>query len=57
MSTVRRRIFDSRGRLFNDDMITVTGNAACAIAKRNAILSGVPKSAFGTSRRPRRQRA
>jgi len=41
---VRRRIVDSRGRLFNDDMIIVTGNAACSIAKRNAILAGVPKA-------------
>lgn len=42
-ATVRRRIVDSRGRLFSDDMIIVTGNAACSIAKRNAILGGVPK--------------
>jgi hypothetical protein len=42
-SRVRRRIFDKKGRLFSDDMIMVTGNAAGAIAKRNAILSGVPK--------------
>lgn len=40
---VRRRISDKRGKLFTDDMIIVTGNAACAIAKRNAILDGVPK--------------
>lgn len=40
---VRRRIVDSKGRLYNDDMIVVTGNAACAIAKRNAILAGVPR--------------
>ena len=42
-SRVRRRISDKRGRLFNDDMIIVTGNAACSIAQRNAILAGVPK--------------
>lgn len=41
---VRRRIADSRGRLFNDDMITITGNAACSIAKRNAILKAIPRS-------------
>ena len=41
---VRRRIVDSKGRLYNDDMILVTGNAACSIAKRNAILAGVPKA-------------
>lgn len=41
---VRRRISGSNGRLYNDDMIVVTGNAACSIAKRNAILAGVPKA-------------
>lgn len=40
---VRRRISDKNGRLFKDDMIIVTGNAACSIAMRNAILAGVPK--------------
>ncbi|WP_101690698.1 hypothetical protein [Dysgonomonas massiliensis] len=40
---VRRSIVGNRGR-FNDDMITVTGNAANAIAYRNAVLSVVPKS-------------
>lgn len=43
---VRRRISDSKGRLFNDDMIIVTGNAAASIAKRNAILAGVPKAVW-----------
>ncbi len=43
---VRRRISDKNGRLFSDDMIIVTGNAACAIAKRNAILGGVPKAVW-----------
>jgi ribosome modulation factor len=43
---VRRRIVDSKGRLFNDDMIVVTGNAACSIAKRNAILGGIPKAVW-----------
>jgi hypothetical protein len=41
---VRRRISDKYGRIFKDDMIVVTGNAACSIALRNAILSGVPKA-------------
>lgn len=41
---IRRRIVDSKGRLYNDDMITVTGNAACSIALREAILKGVPKA-------------
>lgn len=43
-SRVRRRIVDSKGRLYNDDMIIVTGNAAASIAKRNAILGGVPRA-------------
>lgn len=42
--TVQRRIVDKNGKLFNDDMIVVTGNAACSIALRNAILGAVPKS-------------
>ncbi len=41
---VRRRIADKHGRLLTDDMILVTGNAAASIAKRNAILGGVPKA-------------
>ena len=41
---VQRRITDSRGRRYNDDMIGVTGNAASSIALRNAILKGVPKA-------------
>lgn len=44
---VQRRIVDSKGRLYSDDMIIVTGNAACSIAKRNAILGGVPKGIWG----------
>jgi hypothetical protein len=39
---VRRRITDSKGNRFNDDMIQVTGNAACSIALRNAIFKVVP---------------
>lgn len=42
-ATVRRRISTKGGYLFSDDMIVVTGNAACAIAKRNAILAGIPR--------------
>lgn len=41
---VRRSIIDSKGRRFNDDMITVTGNAANAIAYRNAVFSVIPKA-------------
>ena len=39
---VRRSIVGSKGR-YNDDMITVTGNAANAIAYRNAVLAIIPK--------------
>ena len=40
---VRRRISDSHGRIYNADMITMTGNAAASIALRNAILRGIPR--------------
>lgn len=40
---VKRSIIGKTGR-FNDDMITVTGNAANSIALRNAVLSVVPRS-------------
>lgn len=43
---VRRKISDKNGRLFNDDMITMAGNAACSIAFRNAVLAGIPKAAW-----------
>jgi hypothetical protein len=40
---VKRKITDKNGNRFNDDMITMTGNAAAAIALRNAIYAVVPK--------------
>ncbi len=40
---VRRSIVYSNGNRFSDDMITVTGNAANAIAFRNAVFAVVPK--------------
>lgn len=40
---VKRSIADKHGRIFKEDMIIVTGQAACSIARRNAIMSGVPK--------------
>lgn len=40
---VRRSIFGKHGR-FNPDMITVTVNAAMAIAIRNAIFTAIPRS-------------
>lgn len=39
---VRRSIWGRNGR-YTDDMITVTGNAANAIAYRNAVLAIIPK--------------
>lgn len=41
---VRRSIIDKNGRRYNDDMITVTGNAANSIAYRNAVFSVIPKA-------------
>ncbi len=41
---VHRRITQKDGSRYNDDNITVTGNAANAIALRNAILNVIPKS-------------
>lgn len=39
---VRRKITDKNGRTFSEDMQVVTGNAACAIAFRNAVFKVVP---------------
>lgn len=39
---VKRKITDKMGRTFNEDMQVVAGNAACAIAYRNAVLKVVP---------------
>ena len=41
---VKRRITDRNGRTFSDDMQVVTGNAASAIAFRNAVLKVIPKA-------------
>lgn len=35
-----------RSRIYNDDMIQVTGVAAISIARRNAILAGIPKAVW-----------
>lgn len=48
-SEVRRRITDRNGRTFNDDMQVVTGNAAGAIAFRNAIFKVVPKAVISSA--------
>lgn len=44
---VKRRITDKDGNRYNADMIGTTGNAACAIALRNAILRVVPRALWG----------
>lgn len=41
---VKRRITNKQGYTFSEDMQVVTGNAACAIAYRNAVLAVVPKA-------------
>lgn len=41
---VRRRITNKAGKTFSDDMVVVTGNAASAIAYRNAVLKVIPKA-------------
>lgn len=41
---VKRKITNSKGQLFSEDMQVVTGNAACAIAYRNAVLKVVPSA-------------
>lgn len=41
---VKRRITDKYGHTYSDDMQVVTGNAACAIAMRNAVMKVVPSA-------------
>ena len=41
---VHRRITDKQGRTYSDDMVVVTGNAASAIAYRNAVLKVIPRA-------------
>lgn len=43
-SEVKRRITDKFGKTFSEDMQVVTGNAACAIAMRNAVFKVVPSA-------------
>lgn len=40
---VQRRVTDKKGRRFSDDMVVVTGNAACSIALRNAVFRVIPR--------------
>lgn len=44
---IRRPIMRSNGAIHNDDMINMTTNAAAAIAKRNAVLGGIPRPIWG----------
>lgn len=46
---VMRRITNKDGERYGDDLIGVTGNAACSIAFRNAVLKGIPKTAWNES--------
>lgn len=39
---VKKKITDRNGKPFSDDMQVVTGNAACAIAYRNAVYKVIP---------------
>lgn len=39
---VKRRITEKNGRRYSDDMIVVTGNAACSIALRNSVFKVIP---------------
>lgn len=41
---VKRSIVDRGGKRFSDDLVTVTGNAANAIAMRNAIYAVIPRA-------------
>lgn len=40
---IRRRITNKNNQRYGADMIAMTGNAAISIARRNAILAGIPK--------------
>lgn len=53
---VKRKITDSKGFRYNEDMITMTGNAASAIALRNAVFNVVPKPLVDAGYRASQQR-
>lgn len=44
MTEVKRSIVNSSGETYNDNMITMTANAASSIALRNSIFKVIPKS-------------
>ena len=46
-SSVRRGIVGRNGQRYKSDVITSTANAACSIARRNAILMTVPAVFYG----------
>lgn len=52
---VRRSIWGNYGR-YSDDMITVTGNAANAIAYRNAVLAIIPKGLIDAASQAAREK-
>lgn len=54
---VQRRICDKYGKTYSEDMQVVTGNAAAAIAFRNAIFKVVPMSTFGSAIEAIKQKA
>lgn len=41
---VKRKITDKNGKTYSEDMQVVTGNAACAIAFRNAVFKVIPSA-------------
>ena len=43
---VKMRVTDKYGKRYSDDMIVMTGNAACSKALRNAIFKVIPMVAF-----------
>jgi hypothetical protein len=44
VAETRRRIVDRNGRRYPDDLVVVTQNAACAIARRNATFAVIPRA-------------
>jgi len=44
VTETRRRIVDKHGKRYNDDMVTMTGNAAASVALRNAVFRVVPRA-------------
>jgi hypothetical protein len=54
---VRRSLRNKEGKLYSPDMINTTANAACAIAKREAILAGVPRAAWTPAWKAARRKA